>query len=835
MKKTYLKASFREIARTKGQFMAIVLIIMLGAMLFVGVKAGGPVLQNSANREVLKQNLSDVQIVSTAGFTNKDLKVLKKVKGASVEAGYQLFYNDPQKNEVFHLLSYNAKAQQNKLSVTAGRLPRTNKEIVLDDQAKKDYHLGDQFKIKSTQINNHQFKIVGFVKSPLFINNEEKGYANVGKGQVDYFAYLSESAFSTPVKSLIQVSFADLKNKSTYSESYKKAVKKDIARLKKTLKNRPQERLNELLRQFDEQLSEAQIKLQKQPPTKDVVQEKEIQSKKKAIVKPVYTYQDRFDNPGFAEYGNLADRIAAIANVFPVFFFFIAALITFTTMTRMVENNRREIGVIKALGYRKSEISFKYLIYTILASIIGVTVGILIGTYILTAIIFVLCSERYSIRHVAFVFDWPSITIAAVVFFLAAVGAAMIALTSELREKPATLMVPKSPKPGKRILLERITIIWSRLSFNHKLTMRNIFRYKSRMIMAVIGISGCTGLLLAGTGLKDSLSSVSAKQFGPITNYQALVILKPNGNVRTVQNELKANPKVKSSFALTTKTVTLHQPDKTNQDLTMQVVPNKDSFKHYIHLLSTKKLNDQGAIITSKIAEDFHLKAGSEIQLTDQGQKLKVHIAGVAENYLGNYIYLSSNYYQKIALKEPKVNSLMVKTDKMSTNLNDRLAQKLLATKEVVSTSFTAQEIKKQNDSISNLNAVVLIFVLLSGLLDFIVLYNLTNINISERMRELSTIKVLGFYDNEVTMYVARENIIFTIFGIVFGWGIGYELTNFILQQAAMENVVFPLVIKPFSYVLAAVLTIVFTLAVTIITHVKLRSIDMVEALKAGE
>ena len=560
------------------------------------------------------------------------------------------------------------------------------------------------------------------------------------------------------------------------------------------------------------------------------------------LAKPTYLFQERSENVGFQEFGDLAERIAAIANVFPVFFFFIAALITFTTMTRMVEENRREIGTLKALGYSKLEIAKKYAIYACLASGIGIILGTILGTNLLPRIIFELSNERYDIGSAVIFYDWPPIIQAAIAFFIAAFGAAMLVLFKDLRERPAALLQPKAPKPGKRILLEYITPLWSRLSFNQKISYRNLFRYKSRMFMAIIGIAGCAGLMVAGVGLKDSLSSVSAKQFGPIIDYQAIVTTNQTDETsqKEINDAMDDQAKITDRLAVDSQTIELRKKGQASQSLTLMVPENEQALETFIHLKTiddqSVELPDQGLAITRKAAELFDLSVGDTVEMYDDDQqKLHGTVAVILQNYLGNFVYMSPTYYEEISGQPMTTNAYLLKTEKMSKEEEETLSEELLKTGAVTNTSFISTQIKNQEESLSNLDAVVIIFVVLSGLLAFIVLYNLTNINISERVRELSTIKVLGFFDKEVTMYIVRENIIFTLLGIFGGFGIGYVLTDFILRQASMESVIFPLVITWVAYTLSAALTILFTVIVMIVTHFKLKHIDMIDALKSNE
>ncbi|MDT2612690.1 ABC transporter permease [Enterococcus dongliensis] len=888
--KTYLKASLREIFYSKGRFIAIVLIILLGTLLYVGIKATGPILNHSASRYVDKQKLANLQIVSTGGLTKEDEQLAAKIPHAQVESGYQLFYADHEKNEVIKLYSYAKKNQQNQLIVKKGRLPKQKNEIILDEKAQKEgYRLNQIFQIdQPDQLERKKFKIVGFAQSPLYINTEERGLSTIGNGSVDFFAYVPESNFSSDIKSVLYVRFTNVQNKETYGKDYEKTMDENVEKTEEIFADRPKERLIEIKRDAEKkllpqksevlanlakldagqkELDQAQKQLEQQSQTAPnpqlvqaqaelAAQQKELNGNREQLLSaqeeiaksekelhelktPSYTYTQRADNPGFQEYGDLSERIAAIANVFPIFFFFIAALITFTTMTRMVEENRREIGTLKALGYSRFEISIKYIIYALSAATLGIVLGSLIGTHTLPRLIFVLSSDRYNFPGVqAFYLARPIIQ-ATIAFLFASLGAALLVLLRELHEKPAVLLQPKAPKPGKRIFLERITPIWSRMSFNSKVSYRNLFRYKSRMVMAVIGIAGCAALMVAGVGLKDSIGSVGDKQFGPIIDYEATVTLKEQPDYAAVSSVISQDEKITSYLATMNQTVELKQKGQANQKLTMMVPEDRQKFENYLHLKTggeTFELPEDGVVITQKMAELFELEKGEQLTIYDEDQQtFKVKIAEIADNYLGNFLYLSKEYYQQVRTKEFIKNSYLLKSQKMTKTEEKKLAQKLLSTKQVMNTSFMSTQIKTQEHSMENLDGIVWIFVVLSGLLAFIVLYNLTNINVSERLRELSTIKVLGFYDREVTSYIFRENFVFTFLGILFGYGLGIVLTKFILDQASMESITFPLVIRPGAYLVSGGLTILFSAIVMVATHFRLRHINMIDALKSNE
>ncbi|MGC6768218.1 FtsX-like permease family protein [Enterococcus sp. LJL51] len=900
--KTYLKAAFREIIKSRGRFIAIILIIFLGTLLFVGVKTTGPVLNTSGSQYFEKQHLSDLQILSTGGLTAADEERLKGISGIEVEAGKQFYYAEPEKNEVVQIFSYDKEQKQNQLVVVKGRLPQVDKEVVLDSAAEKSgYKIGDNYLIDdSEQLTNKEYTIVGFVNSPLFINTTDRGMTTIGDGNVDFFVYVPKANFAADIQAVLYLSFDNVKGLNTYEKEYKEQMQKNQELIEKKFSGRPEARLKELQNLIEDELTPAKEKIsegrtaltdaqtQLQAGQDELDQQKqqleqlplpeeqktaalqqiitgqnELDENKKLLEEqqeeltqaeakvaegeqelrtlktPTYFYNQRTENIGFQGYGDLSDRIAAIADVFPVFFFFIAALITFTTMTRMVEENRKEIGTLKALGYSKFEISKKYVLYALSASIIGVLLGVVVGTNTLPRIVFELSSDQYNFKDVHIFYEAVPVIQASIAFLFATLGSALLVLLKELTERPSALLQPKAPKPGKRIFLEYITPLWSRLSFNQKVSYRNLFRYKSRMVMAIIGIAGCTGLMVAGFGIKNSLEAVTDKQFGPIIDYQAVVTLD-DGNTDEVEAVLDKEAKITSFMPAVNQLLELKKAGQATQSVTMMVPGDQADFSKYIHLssLSGEKLSlpKSGGIISEKLAELFNVEVGDELTFFDENQEpVKIKVAGITQNYLGHFLYVSQDYYETAVGQSFEKNAFLLKTKKMTVKEENTLAGKLLETKEVQNTSFLSSQIETQKGMIDNLDPVVLIFVVLSGSLAFVVLYNLTNINISERVRELSTIKVLGFFDKEVTMYIIRENIIFTLLGIVVGYGIGYVLTGFIIRQASMENLIFPLVIHWPAYVISAVLTISFTIIVMLVTHFKLKHIDMIDSLKANE
>jgi len=836
------KNMWRDINKSKGRFIAIILIIMLGVLIFVGVKAAGPSLNDSLNKTVADKNLSDIQVLSTTGFNETDLNLAREVPGAQVEATKFKYVTGGKDKVAVALYGYDKTAQQNKLIMRSGHLPRSNHEIVLDKKAKTKYgyKLGQQFKFtKNAGLRSRSYKIVGFADSPQYIDNQSRGATNIADGQVRLFAYVPQEQLNLMVGTILNLHFNSLKDKNTFSKSYKDSVDQKLRLLKQKFKNRPYQRTIEVAGTYLTALNQQQQlidQLKLTDPQRADQQQTQLNSAKTKLLnktKTTYTWQTRDDLAGFSAYGESSDRIAAIANVFPVFFFLIAALITFTTITRMVEEARSEIGTFKALGYTKWKISKNYYYYAIAAGVIGAILGAIIGNETLPRIVLALY-KQYIVLDWVVSLQWITILISLVFSLLATLGAAIIVIRKELVEGPAALMRPKTPKSAKKILLERIKPLWNHLSFNSKVSYRNLFRFKSRMFMTIIGIAGGTALILTGFGIQNSIGASGARQYSDVFNYQAVVKMTDNGDFAKVKNILQQDGQYRSSTAINSTTAKITAKKEKVNDVNIYTPKAISQFKNYVKLGSD--LNQKRVVLTKKTAELLKVETGDKIQVTTaDGKKVNLKVGAISENFIGHFLYLSPTVYQEKFGQSAPTNTLLLHLKGQTNNQRQNLANKLLNSGEVMGTSYTHDVMSTVSQMSSSLKPIILIFVLLSGVLSFVVLYNLTNINVSERIRELSTIKVLGFYNNEVTMYIVRENIILTIFGIIVGFGIGNLLTAYILNQAATEQVIFPLTISWFGYLVATLLMIIFTAIVMLVTHKKLQHIDMIGALKSNE
>ncbi|MFD3259924.1 FtsX-like permease family protein [Paenibacillus lentus] len=561
---------------------------------------------------------------------------------------------------------------------------------------------------------------------------------------------------------------------------------------------------------------------------------------------PKYFVLDRSSNPGYAEYSDNADRLNAIATAFPVFFFLIAALVSLTTMTRMVEEQRLQIGTLKALGYKNADIMAKFLVYGTLASLAASAAGLAIGFTLLPKIIYNAYGTLYNLPDLRISF-YPSYSlISAIVALLCTTVTAVIATRVELRSSASVLMRPKAPKSGQRILLERITFIWKQLGFIGKVTARNLFRYKQRMFMTVFGVAGCTALILTGFGLKDSIGDIAGLQYKEIMKYNAIIAFNEDSDAAEQQQEeyealLASTPEITGALNVIQDTMTAAAKGVNNQDVTVFAPETMEKLDRFVVLKDRKtgerrELTNQGVIVTEKLAKLYSLSPGDSLTLQNKdNEPFEVQVAGVTENYAMHYIYMTPAYYEGIFGKEPEYNTQLLLSSDTSKDWEDRFGEKLTPLERVALVKFSSGVGDVFTDTLKSMDVVVVVLIISAAALAFVVLYNLTNINVSERIRELSTIKVLGFYDKEVTMYIYRENLLLSFLGILVGNFLGIWLHSFVLQTAEIDIMMFSPTIKWLSYGYASVLTLLFSGIVMLFMHYKLKHIDMIEALKSVE
>ena len=609
---------------------------------------------------------------------------------------------------------------------------------------------------------------------------------------------------------------------NTYSQI--QSAREKLKDAKIDLQNAEKE-LEENKTEFNEKINDAEQKLI------------DARQKISEIENPEWYILDRNSNISYNSFVQDTQNIENIATVFPIVFFIVATLISLTSMTRMVEEQRVQIGTLKALGYNKFQIASKYLIYAALACIIGGILGMCVGFATLPRIIWLMYSMMYTIDEFVVKFDVLYGGIGLILINVCILGATLITVLKELKYAPAELMRPKAPKMGKRVLLERVTFIWKRLSFSRKVTIRNIFRYKKRFLMTIFGICGCTALILTGFGLKDSVSRILSDQYGRINKYNMQITLKTsleeNQKVKFIQ-ELVAKPEIENAVEVNISAGKLNNIDnkdlpeeqKISKEEEVQIIVPKDSseISKVINILSAKTkqeigLEDGKVYITQKVSQLIGANEGDKILLKDKDDiEKEVEVGGIVENYIYHYTYMTKNTYEQL-YGEYSTNTISV---------TNELSKQILETSEVASVMRTDVIESMMDDMMSSLNYVVIVLIISAGLLAFVVLYNLAYVNMSERIRELATIKVLGFYNREVY-------VLLTIIGIILGLAFGYFLNIFVLSTCELNMLKFSTDINFESYIYSIVITWVFTMIVNLATYFALKKIDMVESLKSIE
>lgn len=830
-----LKNLLREIKRTFTKFLSIFAICALGVAFFAGIRATSPDMKEAGDRLYNTYNLSDISVISTSGLTADNIRDLESIEGIQAVRA-SLFVDamargtgEKEKNLRLYSMPIKLKSEyaplidlipdygidtspeyeMNGVEIVSGRMPLNDTETALDYTLEGSLvkQLGDEITL-TTSGGTVTLRVVGFIRSPMYISMFERGTSSIGNGTSDGFAYASGNAISSlgtklPVMSLLNTYYtrADIvisgkEGLSAYSDEYEALV-------------------NEVTDRIEDYAS--------------------TQS-------GTWYIQDRSGNPGYSDYSENTDRIAAVGDVFPLIFFIVAALVCLTTMTRMVEEQRIEMGTMKALGYGGWQIAMKYAVYAMSACISGGVVGAIIGFKLFPYVIM----KGYSIMYYLGKLETPyraDIAFMAIAAMAVCTAAATFsACYASLKEVPATLMRPKAPKAGRRVLLEKIPFIWKKLSFTSKVTVRNLFRYKKRFFMSVIGIAGSGALLVTAFGLNDSIFGIIEKQFGDIwqMDVQAYVYeAMPLADMQELLGKNPANDDFDSVMFCLDSQMECKNGGKSQSGVHLLGVESAGSMAGRISLHNggaPVTLDDSGVVVTAKLAETLSIKVGDEINMRTGGEDHLMRVIGVADNYVYHYVYITAAYYETVFGKAMQYNGFMGNLkDGLTDETMDAMSTQLLSDSRMYTVRTIGSIYASVWDSLSILNYVVLVLILGSGMLTFVVMLNLTNINIGERMRELATLRVLGFYDKEMYDYIFRENNALSVIGAFVGLLFGKIMHLFVIRTCEVDMVMFVRSAKPLSYVYAFALTIVFSLIVNLLMRPKVRAIDMVESLKSAE
>ena len=780
--KKLLKETIVCMVKTSKRFISILVIVLLGVGFFAGIRAVAPDMKNTLDDYYEKTNMYDIYIASNYGIREDIIDKLQKKY--DIEAVYNFDAITTKKEDyATKIISYDKNNQINTPKLVKGKMPEAIDEVVIDNHYRNEIKMGDKLTIDSELIKNNTVTVTGYVESPLYIS-AERDSTNLLSGTIDYYLYMNDDNIISPVKTAAYIKLNT--DESRFSKKYEEIVKTAKKDIKKTLK-----------------------------------EEKQTDEK--------WYVLDIDSNAGFYQYEQDTQRIDNVAKVFPLVFFIVAVLICLTTMTRMVEEERSQIGTLKALGYSDISIMFKYILYAALATIIGSMIGVAIGYRTLPDLCFEMYKNMYRLGNIKLSY-YSSLTFQGMMIaLLCTLGATIYTCRKTLKESPANLLRPVAPPPGKRVLLERIKLVWNHLSFSYKVTVRNVFRYKKRFLMTIIGIAGCTGLILAGFGLKDCIVKMVPHQYEDIFSYQAKINLNEEKTNETI-DKIKENKRIKDILEVHEESITIDNKD-TNQSVTL-VIP-KDNPKEFIKLQDRKteeqyNLTD-GLIITEKLAKLLEVEENDILKFSGT-DTYKEKVAHITENYLFHYIYLPKSSY-----KQDEYNTVLIKTKNMTEKEEKELANELKEIPGVSSITFTSSTRHVFDDTMDSFAYVSLILIVSAGALAFVVLYNLSSVNISERRRELATIKVLGFYDKEVYQYINRENTILTLIGILLGLGTGNILTMYIIKTCEIDMLMFDTTIAWPSYLYAILITMSFAILVNIILYFSLKKIDMIESLKSIE
>ena len=819
MKTKLLKHIFMKIKDNYKRFLSLICMAFLGVGFYAGIQSSSPDMLKTLDNFYDENNVYDISVISNVGLTEDDLLKLSKIKNVELAINIQekdTYLEIEENNYVVKLIEYNS--QMNNVYIKEGRLPKNSNEVSVDNALLENNNLklGDYI-----TIDGKKYSIVGNVISPLYFSAERPN-SNLGSGKVDYYIYVYNGFLDLEAYSNIYITVKGAKKYLTNSDSYKKLinnVKKDID----LIKDKQQDI------RYDELYS-------------DIIETSEmygISIDESNFIKPKWYIYDRLDNTSYKELINASDNLKKIGNIFPIIFFAISVLVSLISMMRMIEEDRVENGTLKSLGYNSFHITLKYVIYSLLATTIGSSVGAIFGSYMIPSVIWNIYTKIFFIPKFIYLLKSDYNALGLWICILCICGTSVIVCIKNLREVPANLMRPKAPKSGKKILLERINFIWKKLKFSDKITIRNIFRYKSRVITTVLGIAGCTSLILAGFGLKDSIKDVTDFQFNNIIKYDKLLMTNESINQIDIEKELLNDDKVENFTNVNTQNIKVLFNDE-EQEVTMITPDDFNSISKSISLIDLKtnniidNISDNSCIISEKTAKLLDIDVGDKISLLDNdNNKYDINVSYIIKNYINQYLYINKNTYNNL-FNNYKINSVLI-------SLKDKDKNSKEFDKKYISNGYALTIVdnddmkNSMNDMLGSIDSIVAILIIAAASLAFVVLYNLSNINISERKREIATLKVLGFYPSEVDKYINRETVLLTILGIGIGLLFGSYLSHFIISTCEPDYIMFDRHVYTLSYFYSLFITVIFTIIVTIVTHFNLKKINMVTSLKNVE
>lgn len=899
MRQAYQKDIWRTIVKTKRRFLSILIITVLGVTMLTGLKAGCVDLRQSADHFYDEQNLYDIKVVSTLGLTKDDVKALARFKEIQVlEGSYEetlVLTMQKQKQRI----GVKTVSEQgiNQPYIKVGRLPEKANEIAVSEKYSKAVHakLNDSItfdEAKDSVLHQQTFIITGIILDPMNISVDEGATSFRSTSQVDDTFFVSKSAYDNNIYSSIYITLKDTKELMCYEKTYEQRVHASMDKIGKEIKQSRENARSKAMKQkavatyqenkkkMDRQFSKAQEELdaakaavqaaqqavdqpasnaQTQQAREKVLQEnlalqKQQQSltKKKreayaqlatakeaidTMPKAIWYVQDRKAIDSYTSVQSDASSIETVGTAFPIVFLAVAMLISLTTITRMVEEERGLIGTYKALGFSYLAIYGKYVIYACAACLLGGILGDVCGFLLLPKFLFTIFQVLYKLPVFTLCFDYVYGVGGVALFVVCIVTTAYLACRVELRLTPAVLMRPKAPHSGSRVLLERFPAIWKKLSFLNKVTLRNLFRFKKRMIMTITGIMGCTALVLCGFAIRDSVNDLMPGQYEKLYQYDFMSVVKEDAYAR-IHASLAKDAAIKDYVGIRIDTVKVKAAMKGQEEtVQLMVFPDDKAINGYIGLRNREgeaiPLKD-GIYITQNVASVLGFDVQDHIYLQNMAFiEKEVPVKAIVQNYLGNVIYMNQKTYAALFGKY-QPNGFLAHFH--SAYQKEIPYAKDFAKQQDVLSAVSTKKLKQQfAEAFSLINVVVYLITFMAAGLAFVVLFTLSTTNISERERELATIKVLGFYEREVHLYVNKEILILTLFGILLGLPLGRVLSGMLTDALRMPSIHFAISVHGLSYVYAAGLSLLFALIVNIITNRTLNDIHMVESLKSLE
>jgi len=899
VKKTRRKNIFRGIRGSLNRFFSILFIVALGSGFMAGLAATSPDMYATADKYADDCNLYDLDIKSALGFDDSDLAAIcaeditKHAMPAKVN-DIVLTTDDGEEytSRVYGILDGADQPDMNGFVLKEGRMPENSGECVIQPIKGRYFEggikIGDTLSVKSNTAVCNELKVVGFVESPMSMAIVSEP-SSVGMGSIALDVYVYRDFYSFDYYTDIYLSVNGASDLDTFGNKYDSLIDSAVDAVEALGKERSEIQTKDMISALNDSINAIGLLkgYLKQPLTEDLIKllkaktdeikvtysgtpeiitvfepllstinDLSANGNTEALSKSIeeatanaeamrsklseirWIVRTRNDAVGFSTYESNVGKVAALSKIFPVFFFMVSLLVSLTTMTRLVEENRTQIGTLKALGFSNGQILGEYISYSMLSSALGCLLGFSVGFRLFPSVISSAYGMLFVLPKINTPIRWDIVLWVAPVTVLSILLATVWSCWNEFRSCPAKLMQRKAPVAGKRILLERITPFWNRFSFTKKVTARNLFRYKKRFYMTIIGVAGCSALLVTGFGIRDSINDIVDKQYGEIYRYQLNLLTDGEKLSDELTDTLGDKSMITSWLPFANESGKVIFNGK-SESVSLNVPSDLNAFSDFIALRERKtkndiKLSNDGAVLTEKLCETLGIAVGDTVEIeSSDGSKGSIKVSGIAENYISSIAYLSNDLYREAFGEEP--NYRYISCVLPNTADSDKITARLLEFDNILYINSSESLKSSFADSLKSIDGVVLVLILAAGLLSVVVLYNLTNVNVCERHKELATIRVLGFHKREAENYIFRETNALSIIGTVIGFAVGIWLHSFVVRTVEIDQVMFGRTIYPMSYLYSFLISFAFTLLVNTVMRRQIRKIDMAEAMKAND